>query len=79
MGRRLNLSPCVSVRRAVAARVPRGLSVRVAASSAAARSALFVSPRLSYIRRYGQHTMLVVLKILDKEPKSHPKGKTILE
>lgn len=79
MGRRLNLSACVYVRLPVAARVAPGVSPRVASSAAAARSALVVSPRLSYIRRYGQHTMLVVLKILDKEPKSHPKGKTILE
>ena len=75
MGRRLNLSLSVCVRLTAALRTIHGVSVRVALSATAARWARIASPRLSYIGRYGLHVMQVVPKILDKEPKSHPKGK----
>ena len=65
---------CVCVQRAVAMRTTPGMSTQMATPTTTTRGARIVSPRLSDIGHHGHYIVVAVLKIIDKEPKSHPKG-----
>lgn len=65
---------CVCAQQTVAMRTTPGMSTQMATPTTTTRGTRIASPRLSDIGHHGRYIVAVVLKIIDKESKSHPKG-----